>query len=73
VRQVGPFGGFASESLTDLNNMIFPTETTFIFGSYICEADGDDKLHSHLRIDSGLHKGLTDSTTAANQLTEEFS
>jgi hypothetical protein len=53
--------------------MIFLTKTIFIFGSQICEADGDDKLHSHLLIDSGLHGGLVDSTIAADQLTEEFS
>jgi hypothetical protein len=53
--------------------MIFLTKTIFIFGSQICEADGDDKLHSHLLIDSGLHGGLVDSTTAANQLAKEFS
>jgi hypothetical protein len=29
--QEGAFGEFAFESLTDLNNMIFPMETTFIF------------------------------------------
>jgi hypothetical protein len=59
--------------LTDLNNMIFSAETTFIFGSWICEADGDGKLHNRLLIDSGLHGGLADSTTAVDQLAEEFS
>jgi hypothetical protein len=61
------------ESLTDLDNMIFLEETTFVFESWICEADGDDKLHSYLLVDSGLHKGLADSTTVVDQLVEEFS
>jgi hypothetical protein len=57
----------------DRNNMIFLAETTFIFGSWICEVDGDGKLHSRYLIDSRFHRGLTDSTTAADQLAEEFS
>jgi hypothetical protein len=44
VRQVGAFGGFASKSSTDFNNMIFLTGSTFIFGSWICEADDKGKL-----------------------------
>jgi hypothetical protein len=59
--------------LTDFNNMIFLAETTFIFGSRICEVDGDGKLHSHLLIDSRLHEGLANSTTLVDQLAEEFS
>ena len=39
ARQVGAFGDFASESSMDLDNIIFPTGSTFIFGSWICEAD----------------------------------
>jgi len=44
VRQVGAFGGFASESSMDLDNMIFPTWSKFIFGSWVCKADSDGKL-----------------------------
>jgi hypothetical protein len=33
ARQVGAFGDFATESLVDLDNMIFSVGTTFIFGS----------------------------------------
>jgi hypothetical protein len=57
----------------DLNNMIFPAKTNLVFGSWIYEANGDSKLHSRLLIDSGLHGGLANSTTAVNQLAEEFS
>jgi hypothetical protein len=71
--QVGAFSGFASESFADLNNMIFLAKTTFVFRSWIYEADGDGKLHSCLLIDSGLHGGLTDSTTAVHLLAKEFS
>jgi hypothetical protein len=28
--------------------MFFPAKSTFIFGSWICEADGDGKLQGHL-------------------------
>ena len=44
TRQVGAFGDFASESSTDLTNMIFSTGSTFIFGSWIYEAIDDGKL-----------------------------
>jgi hypothetical protein len=53
--------------------MIFPVETTFVFGSWICEVDGDGMLHSHLLIDLGLHGGLANLTMVADQLAEEFS
>jgi hypothetical protein len=49
--------------------MIFLAETTFIFGSRICEADGD----GNLLIDSRLHGGHSNSTTLVDQLAEEFS
>ena len=48
ARQVGAFGEFASESSTDLDNMIFSMGSTFIFGSWICEAGDDGKLQSRL-------------------------
>jgi hypothetical protein len=73
VRQVGAFDGFASESLTDLNNMIFLAKTNFIFGSWIYKADGESKIHSHLLIDLGLQRGLANSTIVVDQLVEEFS
>ena len=39
----------------DLDNMIFPTGSTFIFGSWICEADNYDKLQGHLLEDPRKH------------------
>ena len=56
ARQVGAFGDFASESSMDLDNMIFPTGSTFIFGSWICEADNNGKLQGHLLKDPDHHK-----------------
>jgi hypothetical protein len=44
VRQVGAFGGFASKSSMNLDNMIFSIGSTFIFGSWICEVDEKGKL-----------------------------
>jgi hypothetical protein len=44
ARQVGAFGGFASKSSTDFNNMTFSMGSTFIFGSWICEVDHKGKL-----------------------------
>ena len=72
VRQVGAFGEFASESSTDLNNMIFSTGSTFIFGSWICEAGDDGKLQSHLLEDSDHHEDLSISATTTDQLARRF-
>jgi hypothetical protein len=48
ARQVGAFGRFASKSSTDLDNMIFSTESTFIFESWIYETDKKGKLQGRL-------------------------
>ena len=41
---------FFLESSADLDlNMIFSAGTTFVFGSWIYEANGDSKLCAHLR------------------------
>jgi hypothetical protein len=72
ARQIGAFGGFASESSTDLDNMIFSTGSTFIFGSWICEADDDSKLQGHLLEDSAHHEDLAILTTTTNQLAGRF-
>ena len=70
--QVGAFGEFASESSMDLNNMIFPTGSTFIFGSWIYEADDNGKLQSHLLEDLDHHEDHSISTTMTGQLTGRF-
>ena len=72
ARQVGAFGDFASESSMDLDNMIFSTGSTFIFGSWICEADNYDKLQSHLLKDPDHHEEFPISTTTMDQLTRRF-
>ena len=72
ARQVGAFGDFASESSMDLNNMIFPTGSIFIFGSWICEADNYGKLQSHLLKDPDHHEEFPISTTTTDQLTRRF-
>jgi hypothetical protein len=46
VRQVGDFGECTLESSMDFGDMIFPTGLTFVFGSWICVADGDGRLQS---------------------------
>jgi len=72
ARQVGAFGDFASENSTDLINMIFPTGSIFIFGSWICEADDCGKLQGHLLEDSDHHEDLAISATMANQITRKL-
>jgi len=72
ARQVGAFGEFASESSTDLDNMIFSMGSTFIFGSWICEADDNGKLQSRLLEDSDHHEDLSISATTTDQLAERF-
>ena len=72
ARQVGAFGEFASESSTDLDNMIFSTGSTYIFGSWIYEADDNGKLQSRLLEDSDHHEDLYISATTIDQLTGRF-
>jgi hypothetical protein len=68
VCQVGAFGGFAFESSTDLDNMIFPTGSTFIFGLWIYKADDNGKLQGCLLEDLKHRDDLIISTTATDQL-----
>ena len=42
----------------DLDNMIFSMGSTFIFGSWICEAGDDGKLQSRLLKDSDHHEDV---------------
>ena len=62
AHQVGAFGEFASESSTDLDNIIFSMGSTFIFGSWICEAGDDGKLQSRLLEDLDHHEDVFVST-----------
>ena len=52
--------------------MIFSTGSTFIFGSWICEADDNGKLQGHLLEDSDHHKDLAISATTADQIAEKL-
>ena len=72
ARQVGAFGEFASESSMDLNNMIFSTGSTFIFVSWIYEADDNGKLQSRLLEDSKHHEDYSISATTTDQITGRF-
>ena len=63
ARQVGAFGDFASESSMDLDNMIFSKGSTFIFGSWICEAGDDGKLQGRLLEDLDHHQDFSISAT----------
>ena len=72
ARQVGAFGEIASESSTDLDNMIFLTGSTFIFGSWICEADDNGELQGRLLEDSDHHEDSSISATTTDQLAGRF-
>ena len=72
ARQVGAFGEFASESSTDLDNMIFSMGSTFIFGSWIYEANDNGKLQSRLLEDSDHPEDHSISATTTDQLTGRF-
>ena len=72
ARQVGAFGEFAFDSSTDLVSMIFSTGSTFIFGSWICEADDNGKLQGRLLEDSDHHEDLAISATTTDQLAGRF-
>jgi hypothetical protein len=72
AHQVGAFGNFATESSMDLDNMIFPVGSIFIFRSWIYKANGNGKLQSCLLEDSGTHEAHNGSTTT-NLLAEKFS
>ena len=48
--------------------MIFSTGSTFIFGSWIYEADNNSKLQGYLLKDSDHHEDLAISATMADQI-----
>ena len=56
----------------DLNNMIFSKGSTFIFGSWICEAGDDGKLQGRLLEDSDHHQDSFISMTMIDQLARRF-
>jgi hypothetical protein len=52
--------------------MIFPMESTFIFGSWICEVDHNGKLQGRLLEDSKNHEDLAIPTISIGQLARRF-
>ena len=56
----------------DLDNMIFSKGSTFIFGSWICEAGDDGKLQGRLLKDSDHHEDHSISATTTDQLAGRF-
>jgi hypothetical protein len=57
----------------DLDNMIFSTGSTFIFGSWICEADDEGKLQGCLLEDQENLEGFALSARSTEELTRELS
>ena len=56
----------------DLNSTIFSTGSTFIFGSWICEADDNGNLQSCLLEDSNHHEDYSILATMTDQITRRF-
>ena len=56
----------------DLDNMIFSTESTFIFGSWICEVGDNGKIQNHLLEDLDHHEDHSISVTTTDQLAGRF-
>jgi hypothetical protein len=57
----------------DLDNMIFSTGSTFIFGSWICEADDKGKLQGRLLEDQENQQDFAFSVRSIEKLTGELS
>ena len=53
--------------------MVFSVGTTFIFGSWICKVDDNDKLQSRVMEIPAPQAPLAVSTTTLDQLAEKFS
>jgi hypothetical protein len=57
----------------DFDNMIFPTGSIFIFGSWICEADSEGNLQGRLIEARKASEEITLLMGSAKDLTERFS
>jgi hypothetical protein len=57
----------------NLDNMIFSMGSTFIFVSWICEADDKDKLQGRLFEDQENHEDFALSARSTEELTEKLS
>ena len=72
MRQVGAFDEFAIASSADLDDMIFSMGTTFIFGSWVYNADDHGKLQDHL-IEIPMNQDFSAiSADMPEHLTEKF-
>jgi hypothetical protein len=56
----------------DFDDMIFPMGSTFIFGSWVYEADDEGNLHGRLVKALEAHEDLTLLIGLAEDLTERF-
>ena len=56
----------------DLDNMIFSKGSTFIFGSWIYEAEDNGKLQGCLLEDSDHHQDYPNSMITTDQLAGRF-
>jgi hypothetical protein len=57
----------------DFNNMIFPTGSTFIFGSWICKVNGEGNLRGRLVKAQMAREEITLPTGSAEDLAKRFS
>jgi hypothetical protein len=73
TRQVGAFSAITIRSSTDFDNMIFPMGSTFIFGSWVCEADDEGNLHGRLVEAQKAHEDLTLPMGLTKDLAKSFS
>jgi hypothetical protein len=73
ARQVGAFGTIAIKSSTDFDNMIFPTGSIFIFGSWVCKADDEGNFQGRLAEAQETREELTLPMGSAEDLAEVFS
>jgi hypothetical protein len=73
ARQVWVFGAITIKSSMDFDDMIFLTGSTFIFGSWVWEANDEGNLHGCLIGALEAHMNLTLSTGLAEDLAKKFS
>jgi hypothetical protein len=61
------------KSSTDFENMIFPMESIFIFGLWVCEVDDEGNLQGRLVEAQEAREELALSTGSAEDLDERIS
>jgi hypothetical protein len=73
AHQVGAFGAIMIRSSADFDDMIFLMGSTFVFGSWVCEADDEGNLHGRLVEAQKAHEDLTLLSGLTEDLAESFS